>query len=198
MRCCKYPVECGATGFSDRDLAVSLPAVDFEAYVGARVEKQLAEETALLEAQMKVKLAKELEILGALDAAGRAVLVARLHIEEELLLLRCPRAACRRAFLDFDGCFALSCSACPCKFCGWCLKDCGDSDAHAHAHVRACPGVPRGMNPLFPHPSPLAAFEEVHRTRRRDGIRQYLERLPLAVRQGVLQALAQHLQALGV
>eukprot|EP00615_Pteridomonas_danica_P014259 CAMPEP_0114377952 /NCGR_PEP_ID=MMETSP0102-20121206/1327_1 /TAXON_ID=38822 ORGANISM="Pteridomonas danica, Strain PT" /NCGR_SAMPLE_ID=MMETSP0102 /ASSEMBLY_ACC=CAM_ASM_000212 /LENGTH=310 /DNA_ID=CAMNT_0001532675 /DNA_START=1285 /DNA_END=2218 /DNA_ORIENTATION=- len=40
------------------------------------------------------------------------------------------------AFIDFSGCFALSCSTCPCGFCAWCLKDC---DGDAHAHVLTCP-----------------------------------------------------------
>jgi len=35
----------------------------------------------------------------------RKVLVARKHVEEEILTSKCPR--CRAAFLDFDGCCAL-------------------------------------------------------------------------------------------
>lgn len=52
----------------------------------------------------------------------------RHKIIDEILTLRCPR--CKQAFLDFDGCFALTCGSCPCRFCGWCLEDCGDHDAH--------------------------------------------------------------------
>ncbi len=196
MRCCKHPSECGAPGFCDRDLAASLPAADFAKYVAARVEMQLSVETTRMEAQMQTRIAAELERLRAMDARERAVLQARRHIEEEILLLRCPRPGCRRAFLDFDGCFALSCSSCPCKFCGWCLRDCGDGDAHAH--VRACARVPRGTNPLFPRPDPLGVFGRVHRERRRDEVRAHLDRLPLEEREGVLQALAHHFRELGV
>ena len=53
-------------------------------------------------------------------------------ILEEIFTLKCPR--CRKAFLDFEGCFALKCSSCPCAFCAWCLIDCGD-DAHPHVRI---------------------------------------------------------------
>ena len=86
---------------------------------------------------------------------------ARKHIEEEILQMKCPRAGCRRAFFDFEGCFALSCSACPCKFCGWCLQDCGNGDAHPH--VRGCGKVPQGVDALFPQmPDVGGAFEKTH------------------------------------
>eukprot|EP01047_Picozoa_sp_COSAG01_P082414 COSAG01_NODE_16820_length_1201_cov_1.062613_1_plen_53_part_10 len=39
---------------------------------------------------------------------------ARKHIVEELLTLKCPREACRQAFIDFTGCFALTCGRCGC------------------------------------------------------------------------------------
>ena len=92
------------------------------------------------------------------------VLIARKHIEEEILQMKCPRQSCRQAFYDFDGCFALSCSLCPCKFCGWCLQDCGDQDAHPH--VLICGKVPGGEDPLFPQmPNVRGAFEWAHKQR---------------------------------
>jgi hypothetical protein len=47
------------------------------------------------------------------------------------LNLKCPR--CQSAFLDYDGCNALTCAVPNCRaaFCAICLKDCG-SDAHQH------------------------------------------------------------------
>jgi hypothetical protein len=47
------------------------------------------------------------------------------------LNLKCPR--CQSAFLDYDGCNALTCAVPDCRaaFCAICLKDCG-SDAHQH------------------------------------------------------------------
>jgi hypothetical protein len=57
----------------------------------------------------------------------------RNKILEDILTLKCPR--CKKAFYDFEGCFAIKCSNCPCGFCGWCLKDCGTD---AHQHVSNC------------------------------------------------------------
>jgi hypothetical protein len=53
----------------------------------------------------------------------------RIYIAENILTLCCPR--CKVPFIDFEGCFAVSCSACACSFCAWCFLDCG-SDAHPH------------------------------------------------------------------
>lgn len=58
----------------------------------------------------------------------------RNRITDAILTLRCPR--CKQAFIDFENCFAITCSKCKCEFCGYCLQDCGDD---AHAHVVKCP-----------------------------------------------------------
>ena len=57
----------------------------------------------------------------------------RRFIQEDILNLRCPR--CNQVFVDFNGCFALTCSRCKAGFCGWCLADCGRD---AHRHVANC------------------------------------------------------------
>lgn len=59
----------------------------------------------------------------------RLVKAAVQHIQEAILVLRCPR--CEAPFNDFVGCFALTCPQCRCGICAWCLNDCGD-DAHKH------------------------------------------------------------------
>lgn len=51
-------------------------------------------------------------------------------ILNNILTLSCPR--CKAAFVDFDGCFALTCT-CGAGLCAYCLQDCG---ADAHHHVR--------------------------------------------------------------
>jgi hypothetical protein len=58
----------------------------------------------------------------------------RGHIVEKILTLSCPR--CSQAFLDFEGCCALSCARCGCSFCAYCQQDCGTD---AHGHVARCP-----------------------------------------------------------
>jgi len=55
---------------------------------------------------------------------------------EECLIPKCPRVGCRKAFIDWEGCFAVYCT-CGCSFCGHCLQDCG---ADAHDHVKTVHG----------------------------------------------------------
>lgn len=72
----------------------------------------------------------------------------RHHIIDQFLTLRCPR--CKRAFLDYSGCAAVTCHACNCGFCAKCFKDCGRD---AHEHARECrgpfPGVAAVSSSLF-------------------------------------------------
>eukprot|EP00929_Paragymnodinium_shiwhaense_P039962 TRINITY_DN20911_c0_g2_i2.p1 TRINITY_DN20911_c0_g2~~TRINITY_DN20911_c0_g2_i2.p1 ORF type:complete len:279 (-),score=25.42 TRINITY_DN20911_c0_g2_i2:115-951(-) len=42
----------------------------------------------------------------------------RLHVIDDILTIKCPR--CAQAFVDFDGCFALTCSRCGGAICAWC------------------------------------------------------------------------------
>ena len=167
LKCVRYPREC-SSGFGDQALAQHLPAPLFKQYLEARVETIKEQMQTELEAEMKDRLEAELQRLAALDERARKVLVARAHIVNEILTLRCPR--CRQAFVDFEGCFALKCSRCPCGFCGWCLRDCG---ADAHEHVRACAAKPRGADVYF---GSLQQFEEAQRKRQKGLIRAYLDR----------------------
>ena len=145
-----------------------------------------------IRAEEKQHFDEELQRLLALDERERKVLAARKHIEEEILQLKCPRPGCQRAFYDFEGCFAISCGACPCKFCGWCLKDCGDRDAHPH--VRQCGKVPRGVDPLFPHmPDVRGAFEKTNKQRCSERIKDYLKNLSIDIREDVRKMVQVHL-----
>ncbi len=75
---------------------------------------------------------------------------------------------------DFEECFAIRCNACTCKFCGWCLQDCGDHDAHPH--VLQCAKVPEGVNDLWPKmPTEREAFEKTHKERCRERIKSYID-----------------------
>ena len=107
IMCFKHPAECKATGFSERDLDRHLPLNVFQEYLSARMK--IAEENmkAELEEKNKELLRNELEKFAAIrDERKRKVLMARKHIEEEILQMKCPR--CRRAFYDFEGCFDIS------------------------------------------------------------------------------------------
>ena len=73
--------------------------------------------------------------LRALEREGKS----RRHIgvKKQIMPLRCPR--CHAAFVDYEGCAALSCRSCPCTFCTLCLEDCSDNaDEHA-ARCRSNP-----------------------------------------------------------
>jgi hypothetical protein len=93
---------------------------------------------------------------------------ARRHIVDELLTLKCPR--CRAVFLDFEGCFALTCHRCKCAFCGWCLADC---NADAHAHVANCPHNTAGRG-VF---GTQEAFQRAQIDRRQRMVHDYLQSL---------------------
>lgn len=56
---------------------------------------------AELEQQFEVRLQTLLTHFTGMDELSRSVLLARRHIEEEILNTRCPR--CRAVFADFDG-----------------------------------------------------------------------------------------------
>eukprot|EP00966_Prymnesium_polylepis_P058887 1364910-Prymnesium_polylepis.2 len=90
-------------------------------------------------------------------------------VSPPLCVCRCPRPDCRQAFFDFQGCTALECSRCPCRFCGWCLADCGTD---AHDHVRQCPEKPPDCDMFFPRP--LERFNRHWRERRAALVRQTL------------------------
>ena len=174
VKCFKCPTECNAPGFTERDLARHLSVDDFQAYLKSRLEILEADLKATLEEESRRKVEEEVARLKALDERERRVLLARKHIEEDILQPKCPRQSCRRGFFDFEGCFAISCSSCTCKFCGWCLQDCGDNDAHPH--VRQCAKVSRGVDALFPRrPTVREAFEKTHKERCRERIKSYID-----------------------
>jgi hypothetical protein len=86
-----------------------------------------------LEAEFDARLREERARWAAKSPREQDVQLRLRHVTETIFTLKCPR--CSRAFVDFSGCFALSCHGCPCKFCAICLADCGND---AHAHVREC------------------------------------------------------------
>jgi hypothetical protein len=114
----------------------------------------------------------------------------RNHILEEILTMKCPR--CSKAFLDFDGCFALSCSNCPCNFCGWCLEDCGSD---AHKHVVNCPVKPQGADIYY---GTFPQFVEAQRRRQHRLLTAYLGTLDLPTRIAAMRSCDADLKDLGL
>ena len=130
--CCVDP-GCPANPFSDSVLAKALPEETFAKY--SKAKEKVAEQriNAELEKGFEERLKKEREKGGAAQARQ----IVKDHINEKILTLACPR--CGQAFLDFQGCMALTCSraGCGCGFCAMCGEDCGND---AHGHIReGCP-----------------------------------------------------------
>ncbi|KAH3762020.1 E3 ubiquitin-protein ligase RNF213 [Pelomyxa schiedti] len=94
---------------------------------------------------------------------------------EDLMNPRCPR--CKAAFVDWDGCFAFTCSNknCKCGFCGHCLLDCGKD---AHSHLRQKHGGYFGDRELFRREFGVIATTE---------IRRYIQTIPREER-GLVEA----------
>eukprot|EP00808_Paulinella_micropora_P003486 g25834.t1 len=165
----------------------------FQALIEAIRKLQEQKLSQDMEARFNKQLKEEMERYERLSAEQRQVQQARVHIVEELLTLKCPRPHCRRAFLDFDGCFALTCGGCGCGFCALCLQDCGH-DAHAHVancNVNTAPG-----RDVF---STRATFEQAQNARRERLVRGYLRTLESAELQGqVMDAVRPSLRQLGL
>ncbi len=89
-----------ASGFDARDLARQLSVDDFQAYLRGNVKILEVDLKAKLEEESRKQMVEDLARLKALDELERRVLLARKHIEEEIMQLKCPRQSCRRAFFD--------------------------------------------------------------------------------------------------
>ena len=142
--------------YPDDELAKHVSPETFTSYLSVQ-RKRLEQESAK---KLNEEVKRELQRLRALDEKSRAVRIHHHHITEEILTLRCSNPnGCRQAFVDFEGCFALSCSLCGGAFCGWCLQWCGED---AHPHVRRC----RWRLGEDIYYGSDAEFERAHQTRR--------------------------------
>ncbi len=71
-------------------------------------------------------------------------------------------------FLDFDGCFALTCGRCGCGFCAYCLADCGQD---AHSHVAGCSRNLAAGRQVF---GTAETFNQARKIRHMEAVRAYL------------------------
>ena len=133
----------------------------------------------------------ELDRLSKMDEVQRQVLKVSQHVREEVLNCKCPR--CGQVFVNFEGCFALKCSRCPCAFCGWCLCDSGSDDAHDH--VRTCQHKPPGADVFF---GTEIQFEQAVRNRRIRLLRAYFDEqnFDLALKDKIMLELQPDFEAL--
>ena len=182
--------ECKAP-YIDTEIAQHASVAAFEAYNKSRrmlIEQQIV---SMHEQLVKERLANELRLLTEMDEDQRKVRMARHHITDDLLTCKCPR--CGQAFVDFTGCFALSCSRCQCGFCAWCGADSGGSDAHEH--VASCAQKPAGSDRYY---GQFAAFEKAHKAIKARKVREYLSSLDEAIQDAVWKDLRQELMDLGM
>ena len=174
--------------YSEQAIAAHCPAAVFGAYRQAQKrlqEQQLVQE---LEQQFEARLVAERARIAQMTADELQIVQMRHHVADRLLTLKCPR--CEAAFLDFNGCFALTCHRCKCGFCAYCLADCGND---AHAHVAACPHNHAGG--VF---GQVANFEAAQRERRMRMVHEYLGTLPDGVRTRVVAACVHDFADLGI
>jgi len=140
--------------------------------------------------QQEERLRKEYEaLMNIKDEEEREAARMRLDIVNEVLTLRCPRW--KLAFLDYEGCAALTCAASTCKagFCAMCLEDCGTD---AHPHVPRCPENTTGMF------VPAAVFKEHHRKRQEEIINEKCKLLSTKTRDLLLEKIGKDLRDLGI
>ena len=95
------------------DLQVAQAGQDaFDQYVQAMMKLQEQDLASKFEVEKAKQIKLELKRLARMSAREREVERAVRHIQDNVLTLKCPR--CKSAFDDFENCFALKCSSCPC------------------------------------------------------------------------------------
>jgi hypothetical protein len=135
------------------------------------------------------KVAEEQERLRQMDEETREIHLLKTEITGNILIPKCPR--CKQAFIDFEGCFALTCcnKRCNAAFCAWCEADCG-SDAHTHvAHCRF------GNGEVFGN---LERLNQVRNTLRKAKIENLLRVVSASVKAKVLEDLRKDFADIGL
>eukprot|EP01052_Picozoa_sp_SAG31_P039920 SAG31_NODE_5649_length_2404_cov_1.374837_2_plen_229_part_00 len=154
--------------------------------------QRLVEAVAAREAEAQGRLLVAAQ-MRQLEQLGVEVFRHCSHIREDILTLKCPR--CAAAFIDFDGCMALTCAACGAGFCAWCLKDCGED---AHDHVALCSAKPVSADEFY---ATSAQYEAAWKKRRQGLLLDYVAAElhgDKAVRQKVEEVLHDELDGLGL
>lgn len=192
---------CSAPAFSSGQLAQVLRGDALTQYLETLRAAEEHHITLQLEAQYQERLADQLERQRVALQNGEqredAVQRHRAHIIDNILTLRCPRRGCRKAFINFEACFALKCrdqagNGCGAHFCAWCLQQSPDWHQN-HAHVAQCPynlvGEVFGRREMF---------DECHRARRQRLVEAYLRALPRDIADEVCAESAQDWLDLGL
>ncbi|CAE7197400.1 unnamed protein product [Symbiodinium natans] len=187
------PMKDSETPFGDSVLAAVVPQDVFDEYLQIRIkvaeqsiqEHFEKENTAKIE-ELKDKLAKATGSSEQLELDKH-----RLKIIDDIFTLKCPR--CKMAFLDYDNCSAITCAACKCGFCSYCLEDCG-KDAHQHFYKNGSK-CPNEGGPLF---IAYNLWQEFQNNRKERLLCEFLAGLPEDVRKKVADLVSPDAKDLGI
>lgn len=153
---CKIVCSYCKDSFNEKQIATYLNDDLYDKFISAKLEAQLGNEITNREKMLSQQ------------KCNSKVELHRNYICENILTLHCKK--CSAAFLDFTGCFAITCGSCNGSMCGWCLED---FSPDAHAHVASCKySLNKGQ--VF---STLELFNQRHKIRRQNKIKQYLSNI---------------------
>ena len=159
---CPVPNCDGNDPFSLRTLQDGLSHETFEKYFHSY--------RAFVEAQEAMKanqlLQKEIESMEKRIQLEGELCLIRKRIED-IASSKCPH--CKNAWIDFDGCSALTChiSTCKANFCGFCETE--HSSEEIHRHVSSCQFNPK-LGAVF---TSKEEFKEAKKIFRQTRIREY-------------------------
>mmetsp|Transcript_35864 Transcript_35864/g.83112 ORF Transcript_35864/g.83112 Transcript_35864/m.83112 type:complete len:311 (-) Transcript_35864:240-1172(-) len=186
--------QCPAPSIKPQVLSQHVSEEVFGEYSAALKKMEEQKINATLEKDFADRLSKAEKQWAELSEAERRRRVHRNHICERILTLSCPR--CGQAFVDFEGCFALTCSRDNAAFCAYCLEDCG---SNAHPHVKICRHNPnRGRSGNDVYYNDRGAFEAAQSERRVRMLWDYLGKLVPKEREDALEDCRQDLNDLGL
>jgi hypothetical protein len=158
---------CASAPYPGAVIARHATPVAFDAVTRSRAALREREISENMQREFDARLDAEKVRYKMIAAEEIRLQDAKKHIVDKILTLSCPR--CSQAFIEFEGCFALTCSrqGCGCGFCAYCLKDC---DADAHQHVAICP-----QNTTRDVFGSKEVFEQAQKARRERVVHEYLQ-----------------------
>ncbi|GMI36594.1 hypothetical protein TrCOL_g970 [Triparma columacea] len=190
---CPTP-RCSSNPFSLQEIGNMTSREVFDMYKSAEKAEMEKKVGDIIRKEERQRLEEEEKRRAAMTSEQKKVHDARIEICDDILTLKCPRAGCRQAFLEFEGCFALKCSKCDCGFCACCLKDCG-TDAHSHvARCEACRDA--GMHGGYYGEE--GAFERAQLKRRKKLVEELLKKHDRTMRSRIVDACRKDLEDVGM
>ena len=178
-----------ATPYSEYTIAGHTSEAVFCVYLDGKRRLEEHRLVTEMEQDFEARMERERARIATLKEEELRVEQTCRHIQERILTLKCPR--CAAAFLDFEGCFALTCHRCHCGFCAYCLVDCGKD---AHKHVPRCKHNQRGQG-LF---GKNEDFQAAQHQRRERMLQEYLATVGAHVRAKVVVACKRDFEDLGM